>query len=273
MSTAAVSATVLPPTRRLKSSIPRYAAGFGLIAAVSVVGMPLALLLLPSRTLRIKLTNVLGKITGSAVTWMSGARTTFVNREGINDHFPAIYVMNHTSTLDMFLAIWLCPIGGCGVTKKEITKVPFLGQLYKLSGHLLLDRGDKTQSVGELTAAAELMKKHRLACWILPEGTRSRDGKLRPFKTGFVHLAIATGLPVVPVVVHGADRIWPKGFTFHKGELPIEVLPPIDTSGWSAETSKEHAQAVHDLVAETLARRRPPAPTDSASASASAGAS
>lgn len=56
----------------------------------------------------------------------------------------------------------------------------------------------------------------------------------------------------MPVVVHGADRIWPKGFTFHKGELPIEVLPPIDTSGWTAETSKEHAQAVHDLVVAVL---------------------
>lgn len=245
----------LPPTRPLRTSIPRYAAGFGLIAAVSVIGMPLALLLLPSRTLRIKLTNVLGKITGSAVTWLSGARPRFEHRERIDASFPAIYVMNHTSTLDMFLAIWLCPIGGCGVTKKEVTKVPFLGQLYRLSGHLLLDRGDKNQSVGELTAAAALMKKHRLACWILPEGTRSHSGELKPFKTGFVHLAIATGLPVVPVVVHGANRIWPKGSTFHGGELPIEVLEPIDTSAWASENSKDHAQMVHDRVAAALARR------------------
>lgn len=240
------------PTRRLKSSVPRYAAGFGLIAAVSTVGMPLALTLLPSRVARIKLTNFLGHVTGRAITYLAGAKPEIKNRERISDAFPAIYVMNHTSTLDLFLSIWLCPSGGCGVTKKEVERIPFLGQLYKLSGHLMLDRGDRAQSVGALTEVAELMKKHRLGCWILPEGTRSHEGTLKPFKSGFVHLAIATKLPVVPVVVHGANRIWPKKGGLHAGALPIEVLEPIDTTGWRAETSREHAHHVHTLMANAL---------------------
>ncbi len=247
----------LPTPRPLKSSPARYAAGFGLIAAVSAVGMPLAVSLLPSRVLRIKLTNVLGHITGKAITRISGARPDFKNREGIERTFPAIYVMNHTSTLDLFLAIWLCPVGGCGVTKKEVAKIPFLGQLFKLSGHLMLDRADKAQAVGALTDVAALMKKHNLGLWILPEGTRSHDGILKAFKTGFVHLAIATKLPVVPVVVHGAHRIWPRKGGLHAGSLPIEVLDPIDTSSWTAETSKDHAQSVHELMARALGQMPP----------------
>ncbi len=242
----------LPSSRPLKTSAVRYAAGFGLIAAVSSVGMPLAVGLLPSRVARIKLTNFLGHVTGKAITYLAGAEPEFTNRERISDAFPAIYVMNHTSTLDLFLAIWLCPTGGCGVTKKEVERIPFLGQLYKLSGHLMLDRGDRAQSVGALTEVAELMKKHRLGCWILPEGTRSHDGVLKPFKSGFVHLAIATKLPVVPVVVHGANRVWPKKGGLHGGKLPIEVLEPIDTTTWKAESSRDHAQMVHELMARAL---------------------
>ena len=247
----------LPSARPLKSSVARYAAGFGLIAAVSTVGMPLAISLLPSRVLRIKLTNLLGHITGKAITHISGAVPEFKNRERIEQTFPAIYVMNHTSTLDLFLAIWLCPIGGCGVTKKEVEKIPFLGQLYKLSGHLMLDRGDRAQAVGALTEVAELMKKHNLGLWILPEGTRSHDGMLKPFKSGFVHLAIATKLPIVPVVVHGANRIWPRKGGLHAGTLPIEILDPIDTKSWTAETSRDHAQAVHEIMARALGQLPP----------------
>lgn len=213
--------------------------------------------LLPSRVLRIKLTNVLGHITGSAIARIAGATPEIKNRERIEDTFPAIYVMNHTSTLDLFLAIWLCPVGGCGVTKKELAKIPFLGQLYKLSGHLMLDRADKAQAVGALTEVAQLMKKENLGLWILPEGTRSHDGVLKPFKTGFVHLAIATKLPVVPVVVHGANRIWPKKGGLFAGKLPIEVLPPIDTTSWTAENSKDHAQSVHDAMARALGQTKP----------------
>lgn len=252
---------VLLPGRPLKSSALRFAAGFGLIAAASSAGIPLLVGLLPSRVARIKLTNLLGHFTGHAVTRIAGATPEVRHRERIAQHFPAIYVMNHTSTLDLFLAIWLCPTGGCGVTKKEVAKIPFLGLLYKLSGHLMLDRGDRAQSVGALEEVAELMKKHRLALWILPEGTRSNDGALKPFKSGFVHLAIATRLPVVPVVVHGANRVWPRKGGLRAATLPIEVLEPIDTSRWAAESSRAHAQEVFDVMARALGQA--PAPSAS----------
>ena len=83
----------------------------------------------------------------------------------------------------------------------------------------------------------------------MPEGTRSKDGRLLRFKTGFVHLAIATGLPVVPVVLHGAHRLWPLGFPlFAPGPLEVDVLEPIDTTGWSEDRSSEHAESVRQVL-------------------------
>jgi 1-acyl-sn-glycerol-3-phosphate acyltransferase len=240
-------------------SAARFVVGFSLVAVASTVTIALALVLLPFRVLRIKLCNYYGKIIGYSITRIAGVTPRVHNGERIQQAYPAIYVANHTSTLDAFLSIWLCPVGGCGVMKKEVTKIPFFGQLYLLSGHLRIDRGDKGKAIAALDDTARLVKKHRLAIWIMPEGTRSKDGRLRPFKMGFVHLAIATGLPVVPVVLHGVHKNWVKGTLFvQPTTVDIEVLEPIKTDGWRVETAREHAEEVHARFVERLAEDQRP---------------
>jgi 1-acyl-sn-glycerol-3-phosphate acyltransferase len=209
--------------------------------------------------LRIKLCNYYGKIVGYSVTRIAGVTPRLHHPERLNGSFPAIYVANHASTLDAFLSIWLCPVGGCGVVKKESLRVPFWGQLYRLSGHLWIDRSDREQAISAMREAAEAVRRYKLGIWIMPEGTRSRDGRLLPFKKGFVHLAIATGLPVVPVVMHGIHKNWEKGkYTLRPMTADIEVLAPVDTSSWRAETAQAHAEQVHALFAEHLREDQKP---------------
>lgn len=237
----------------------RFLVGFLFVAVWSTAFFVLALLFLPSRVLRIKLTNFYGKTLGPVIVRLSGVKPIVHHRERLNGSMPAIYVANHTSTLDLFLSIWLCPYGGCGVMKKEMRAVPFFGWLAVLSGHLLLDRGNRQQAVLGLKTTAEMMKKYRLGAWMMPEGTRSKDGRLLPFKKGFVHLAIATGLPVVPVVFPGLHRTWQKGsMTLKSMECHIEVLPPIDTSGWKEEAAAQHAEEVRRLIASRLPEEQRP---------------
>jgi 1-acyl-sn-glycerol-3-phosphate acyltransferase len=245
------------------SSVVRVFLGFCVLAVTATICFSLALLLLPSRIARIKLGNYYGKFIGRTVTWLAGAKLEVVHGERLDGSFPAIYVANHTSTLDAFLAIWLCPVGGCGVMKKEVVKVPFFGWLYWLSGHLRLDRKRHAQAVAALSDVGQLVKKHRLGIWIMPEGTRSLTGRLLPLKAGFVHLAIATGLPIVPVILHGVHHVWPLGgLTVHSAPVKIEVLEPIATGAWQAETAQRHAEEVHAVMAAALpAEQRPlPAP-------------
>lgn len=247
--------------RTLISAI-RLFFGFVYMAVTTTAFIVVALLLLPFRVVRVKACNWYGHITGRGVTWFAGLRPKVRHHERLAGCNPAIFVMNHTSTVDAFLGIWLCPIGACGVFKKEIVRVPFYGQLAWLSGHLLLDRFNKDKAVETLRDAAAFVRSNRLGIWIMPEGTRSKDGRLLPFKKGFVHLAIATGFPVVPVVIHGAHKNWVKGefFSFTPMDLDVEVLEPIDTSTWREETAGEHAQAVHDLFAARLPEDMQPAP-------------
>jgi 1-acyl-sn-glycerol-3-phosphate acyltransferase len=218
-----------------------------------VLALLVAIPLIPWRVARIKLCNFYGHTVGRAVVACAGAQPHVTHRERLDGKRPAIYVNNHTSTLDAFLAIWLCPYGGCGVFKKEIANIPFFGQLLRLSGHLMLDRANSAGAVQALKDIAQLVNRKGLSIWIMPEGTRSKDGRLLPLKKGFVHLAIATGLPIVPVVFHSAHRIWPLGAPLFKaGKMDIEVLEPIETKGWVEERSAEHAQLVHDALARAL---------------------
>lgn len=242
-------------------SIARLIIGFLFVAVTATVFLAVAVALLPWRVLRIKLCNYYGKMVGYGVTRLAGGRPVIHDAERLDGSFPAIYVANHTSTLDAFLSIWLCPVGGCGVMKKEVVKIPFFGLLYLLSGHLRIDRGRHDRAVAALADIAKLVREKRLGIWIMPEGTRSKTARLLPFKTGFVHLAIATGLPVVPVVIHGAHRVWELGtFKFVPTTIDIDVLPPVDTSAWRAETSQLHADQVHDLIAGALREDQRPLP-------------
>ncbi|MFI5302821.1 MAG: lysophospholipid acyltransferase family protein [Polyangiales bacterium] len=236
------------------SSLIRFSVGFVFVATASILFAIVALVLLPWRLARIRLCNLYGHIVGRAFAFFAGATTIVRHRERLAASMPAIYVANHTSDLDAFLCVWLCPYGVCGVFKKEIVRVPFYGWLAALSGHLLLDRGNLGRAVESLRETASFVRRNRLGIWIMPEGTYGEAGELLPFKKGFVHLAIATGLRVVPVVLKGAHESWKTGtLRLMPATIEIDVLPAIETSDWREDRAGEHAAAVRAVFAEALA--------------------
>jgi 1-acyl-sn-glycerol-3-phosphate acyltransferase len=215
--------------------------------------MTLMVLALPFRTLRIRIGNFCGKMIGPFITRIVGTKLINPDSQKLKNSGPAIYVTNHTSALDIFISMAICPYGGCGVGKKEIVRVPFFGWAYWLSGHLLIDRGNREKAVASMNKLSKFVNDKKLSIWIWPEGTRSMDGKLIPFKKGFVHLALATGLPIVPVVIHGAHKRWPaKTMQFYPGEVRVEVLEPISTDSWSKDTIDNHVAEVRKVMGSAL---------------------
>lgn len=242
-------------------STVRVGLGLVFMAGATLVHAVVLLLLLPSRNLRIRSCNLWGWVTGRFMLWISGSTLRVHGREHLDGRRPAIYVSNHTSALDIFIGISQGPLGTVGVAKKEVVFYPFFGQLYWLSGHLRLDRADREKALDAMKELEQLVREHGLSIWMWPEGTRSRDGRLLPFKKGIWHLAVSTGLPVVPVVVAGAQRAWVKGsLAIRPTQIDCTVLPAIDTSGWKDRPMEEVLQELHGMFVAYLPPEQQPVP-------------
>ena len=235
------------------SFLLRFVLGFTWLTLWSTVCMTLMILALPFRTLRIRIGNFCGKMIGPFITRIVGTKLINPDSQKLKNSGPAIYVTNHTSALDIFISMAICPYGGCGIGKKEVVRIPFFGWAYWLSGHLLIDRGNREKAVASMNKLSKFVNDKKLSIWIWPEGTRSMDGKLIPFKKGFVHLALATGLPIVPVIFHDAHQRWPaKTMQFYSGEVRVEVLNPIDTKDWNKDNIEAHVNQVKSVMSEAL---------------------
>lgn len=230
-----------------------FAVGLTAMALGVLLWTVITVVLLPSRIARIKACNWFGKTVCAAMVKLSGCPVTVTGTEHLNGRRPAIYVSNHTSIMDIFLASSLSPVGTVGVAKKEVVWYPFFGQLYLLSGHLRIDRGRSAQAKETLARMGDMVREKGLSIFLWPEGTRSRDGRLLPLKKGLVYLAVQTGLPVVPIVVAGAHRSWSKGsLKLERVPIQVTVRPPIDTSGWSPDTAEEHLEEVAAVFRDVL---------------------
>lgn len=247
-----LNAIVVTPLT-IAGTVVKIVAGLIWLGLIVAVLVPMLIVLLPFRRTRIVLTNHAGTLIGRSLLWLSGCEVTVEGREHASGDASVIFVGNHTSLLDTFTSIWLVPPGTVGIAKKQLVWYPFFGQAWFLSGHLLIDRSNRERSVQALRDLAGYLRRKRLSVLLWPEGTRSADGRVRPFKKGFAHLALQTKLPVVPMVTSGAHRAWRKGQVgFQPVPIHVRFLPPIDTSGWTLETLEEHIAEVRQRFVEAL---------------------
>lgn len=215
------------------------------------------LLLLPWPYERIRQGNIYGHVTGRMLMWILGNPIRIEGTEFSNER--AIYVCNHASPIDIFLMMWLTPTGTVGIAKKEIIWYPLFGQLYVLANHLRIDRSNPSAAIQSMKEVAHAVVKNNLSLIIFPEGTRSKNGRLLPFKKGCVHLALQTRLPIVPMVFTGTHHAWRKG-GLHVRPAPITVkyLRPIKTDDWTDDKVNDYVRLLHDIYVENLPEAQRP---------------
>jgi len=149
-------------------------------------------------------------------------------------HPPYIFMCNHQSALDIFSLLSCLPLPFKWIAKRELFFIPFFGWAIKRAGYISLDRKNPREAIKAMDEAARRIREG-LNIIIFPEGTRSKDGRLLPFKKGGFSLALRSGVPIVPVGIQGTNRLQPKGSFVpkEKGIVYIRIGTPIDSGGKS----------------------------------------
>jgi len=182
------------------------------------------------------------------VLWTCGIRVRAEGLENVDPGQPCILMSNHESVFDIAALMTTAPTSIRFVAKRELAWIPLFGWALALSGHVLIDRGNRTRAIQRLERAAERIRRGTSVI-VFPEGTRSPDGRLRSFKKGGFHLAIAAQVPVVPVTVSGSHRIAPKrSLRIESGEIKVVYGKPISTRGMRREDRELLAKLVREGI-------------------------
>lgn len=189
---------------------------------------------------------------------LDAAEVTRVVQHGERAATDEVFVLmsNHRSLFDVPLLFDSFPRTLRMVAKTELFRVPIWGRAMREAGFIELDRHNKTRARDSLEVA-----KKRLAqginVWIAPEGTRSRSGELGTFKTGGFHLALGTGLRILPVGIRGTEKILPAdGARVSRGaSVELEFGEPVDPAGYGREGRLELVKTVRDAIAAMVESR------------------
>lgn len=162
-----------------------------------------------------------------------------------------LYVANHQNNWDLFTVSAAVTPKVVTVGKKSLVWVPLFGQLYWITGNILIDRFNRSKAKGTIDQVVDSMKSSDVSVWMFPEGTRSRGRGLLPFKTGAFHAAIGAGVPIIPIVCSSTQgKI--KFNRWNNGHVIVEMLPPIKTEGYGKENTRELANLVREQMKAKL---------------------
>ncbi len=190
---------------------------------------------------------------------LAGVRVEVRGAEILARNRPAVLAANHTSAMDIYAVCANVPVPYRMVAKAELFRIPLFGAALLRAGFVPLQRRPSRKDLQAIERVREDLAKGAIVCFF-PEGTRSPDGRLRPFKTGAFVLAIREGIPVIPVAIHGAYRVQRRGsLLIRPATIVFEVLPPIPTAGRELDERMELARECHDRIAAALPPDQRPA--------------
>lgn len=161
----------------------------------------------------------------------SGATLVVRGVERVDWSRPHVIVANHQSMIDICALFRAVPVPLQFLLKQELSKVPFVGAYAKAMGMIFIERTSAREATKRMREAAQLVKSGATLC-VFPEGTRSRDGDVLPFKSGAFQVALDSGADVVPVAIEGSGQVLQlQGlFTVRPGTITVTIGEPLRTA-------------------------------------------
>ena len=181
-----------------------------------------------------------------------------VNVKGLKNIDPSqsyVYMSNHQSNFDIPVLLAQLPVQFRWLAKAELFKIPLFGRAMRGAGYVEIDRFNQESAFRSIEEAAGKIK-NGVSVMIFPEGTRSRDGRIRPFKKGGFVMAVDAGVPIVPIILQGTWDIMEKSsLRINTGEVVLNIEKPITTTRYSRENKNDLIQMVHQVICDRFEKK------------------
>jgi 1-acyl-sn-glycerol-3-phosphate acyltransferase len=180
---------------------------------------------------------------------LAGTEVRVYGLEHIQPGTSYVFLSSHQSYMDIPVMLGYLPAQLRIAAKKELFRIPFLGWHLRRAGHLAIDRSSSAEAIATLQRAANGIR-NGICAFIFPEGTRSKDGTLQPFKKGGFKLAIQSKAPIVPITILGSRQVLPRdSIIFRSGPIDMFIDPPIPTKDLKEEELIPLMDKVHTIMA------------------------
>jgi 1-acyl-sn-glycerol-3-phosphate acyltransferase len=179
----------------------------------------------------------------------SGIRVRVEGLEHVHPDEATIYCVNHQSAMDIPVLFVSLPVQFRFVAKRSLFNLPFMGSHLRRSGHIPVDRDRPHEAMKSMKKVAKEIREGK-SVLLFPEGHRSRNGQLLPFRAGSFYIAILAGVPIVPITINGTPNVL-KPDTYHvrAGQTEMIVHPAISTEGMNLKDAEKLSEQVKGIIA------------------------
>jgi 1-acyl-sn-glycerol-3-phosphate acyltransferase len=191
------------------------------------------------------------RIWAKCILAASNIKVTVEGLSNLNRTGSYIYMPNHVSNFDIPVLQAYLPVQFRWLAKAELFKIPIFGYAMKRAGYISINRFDRKSAIQSLNKAAEIIR-NGTSVIIFPEGTRSQNQNIQSFKKGGFVLAVDSGVPIIPVIIHGTWTIMQKKHILVRpGNVVLEIKKPINTSDYTRETKDDLMEKVRNIILDS----------------------
>ncbi len=183
------------------------------------------------------------------ITKLLGLEIEIRMPDSVKDIGSVVYVCNHQNSWDIFTLANAVQENTVSLGKKSLKWIPIFGQMYWLTGNILIDRSNTNKAMNTIALTAKKIKEKNLSVWLFPEGTRSKGRGILPFKTGAFRTALQAGVPVVPICASNYHDII-KMNRWNNGKIIIEFLEPVYFEGGNKDNIRAVTNDTRQIMCE-----------------------
>ncbi|MGD8889318.1 MAG: lysophospholipid acyltransferase family protein [Desulfobacterales bacterium] len=194
--------------------------------------------------------HLVARLWARSILFVSRIKVTVNGLSNVDSSKSFIYMSNHQSNFDIPVLLAYIPGQFRWLAKAELFKIPIFGHGMRGAGYISIDRFNRDSAFQSIDQAAKKIKDG-VSVMIFPEGTRSKDGRIRPFKKGGFIMALNSGVPIVPVIVRGTWPIMSKdSLRINRGNVYLDIKQPIDTHGYTRDNKQLLIDRVRAVICE-----------------------